>query len=59
MSSARSLQRVELRALEPAVREAQVRIVAKADDALGLASQCHCRQERGRDPVHVADQAEP
>ncbi|MEJ7656120.1 MAG: hypothetical protein WKF33_03705 [Thermoleophilaceae bacterium] len=38
-SSARSLQRVEIRALEPAVREAQVRIVAKADDALGLASQ--------------------
>ncbi len=55
MSFAGSLQRVELRALEPAVGEAQVRIVAEADDALGVAAQCHCRQERGRDSVNVAD----
>ena len=43
--SALARQRVELRTLEPAVRKAQVRLVADADDPLGLLADRHRRQQ--------------
>jgi hypothetical protein len=51
-------QSVELSALQAAVGEAQVRIVAQANHALGFLTHRHRRQQRGGDPVHVADQPE-